>query len=424
MRSNSHVGRRLAGGYLAGTGIGAAALAVLPTTAKGGMGVFDALFTAASSVTLTGLTVLDTSGLTGLGQMLVASLVAFGAVGVAVTTVGFVLLLGRGGWGARQSVAVDVSSTGNQHRPFLVYVLASVALATLGGGLVLRVSGLNWWDSFFHALSGFANAGFTTRADSLGSVSSLAVMVVALLVVVGGLGYPVTFELLQRRRRGSAPISSTTHLTLLTTTGLLVGGAVVFGLFEWGREETLGSLPLSRRLAALVALTVMPRSAGFTVTDTASLSEGSLLSSIVLMFIGSGPAATGGGIKTTGFAVLVIAAIAAVRGRETAHAGRFGIAPRIVNHVIAVTGTLAVTILVVALILSRDRTAIVALYDATSAVTTTGLAAGPPVTGAAAKLALTLGMLVGRLAPMLLAVRLMEHRKSQIRPPNRDVIVT
>jgi Trk-type K+ transport system membrane component len=174
----------------------------------------------------------------------------------------------------------------------------------------------------------------------------------------------------------------------------------------------------------LLALTVMPRSAGFTVTDTTALSEGSLLSSTLLMFIGGGPAATAGGIKTTGFAVLVIALLAAVRGRETAHAGRFGVSARLVNHAVAVACVLAGTVLLVALVLSGDRTAGQALFDATSGVTTTGLLAGPPLAGTAAKLALTLGMLVGRLAPMLLAVRLLEHRKALVRPAEREIVIT
>ena len=424
MRSSSHIGAQVAGGYLAVTAVGAGALSVLPSTPEGGIGFLDALFTSASAVTLTGMSVVDTTGFTGLGQAIVFALIAFGAVGVAVATAGLVLFLGRAGWGARQSIAADVSANVDQQRSFLVFVLASVVTATVAGAFVLRIAGMRWWDSLFHALSGFANAGFSTRSDSLTSVSPAAVGVVSFLVIVGGLGYPVTFELLRRRRSATTPLSATTHLTVLTSLGLLVTGAVVLGVFEWGREETLGGLSLPRRLAALLALTVMPRSAGFNVTDTAELSDGSLLATIVLMFVGAGPAATAGGIKTTGFAVLVIALIAAFRGRETAHAGRFGVSPRLVNHVIAITCVLAATVLVVALVLSGDREASAALFDATSAVTTTGLSVGPPATGAPAKLALIAGMLVGRLVPMLLAVRLMAYRKSLVRPAEREIIVT
>ena len=406
------------------TAVGAGALSGLPSTPEGGIGVLDALFTSASAVTLTGMSVVDTSGFSGLGQLIVFLLIAFGAVGIAIATAGLVLFMGRAGWGARQSIAADVSANGNQQRPFLVFVLVSVVVATLVGGAALRTTGLGWWDSLFHALSGFANAGFSTRTDSLSSVSPLAVVIIAILVLIGGLGYPVTFEILRRRRNTTAPLSSTTHLTLRTTLGLLVTGVLVLGIFEWGRDETLGSLSVPRRLTGLLALTVMPRSAGFDVTDTAELSEGSLLSTIVLMFIGAGPAATAGGIKTTGFAVLVIALIAAFRGRETAHAGRFGVSPRLVNHVIAITGVLVATILVVTLVLSFDRDATAALFDATSAVTTTGLSAGEAHTNAPAKLALIVGVLIGRLAPMLLAVRLTAYRKSSVRPAAREIIVT
>lgn len=406
------------------TAVGAGALSVLPSTPDGGIGFLDALFTSASAVTLTGMSVIDTAGLTGLGQLIVFLLIAFGALGVAIATAGLFLLLGRAGWGSRQSIAADVSANGHEQRPFLVYVLASVVIATLTGAATLRVTGLGWWDSLFHALSAFANAGFGTRSDSLASVPSAGILVLCVLVVIGGLGYPVTFELVRRRRGATSPLSLTTHLTLLTTLGLVVAGALVLGSFEWDRDETLGTLPLPRRIAALLALTVMPRSAGFNVTDTTELADGSLLTTIILMFVGAGPAATAGGIKTTGFAVLVIAAVAAVRGRETAHAGRFGVSTRIVNHAVAVTLVLAGTILAVALVLTADRTATVALFDATSAVTTTGLSAGDPATSAAAKLALIVGMLIGRLAPMLLAVRLTEYRKSLVRPAEREIIIT
>lgn len=424
VRNSSQIGARIAGGYLAGTGIGAGALTALPSTPEGGLGFVDALFTAASAVTLTGLSVADTSRFSGLGQAIVFLLIAFGAIGVAITTAGLVLLLGRARWSSRQSLNADVSANADQQRSFLLYVLASVATATLVGGLALRVAGMRWWDSFFYALSAFANAGFSTLPDSLTAVSSPAIALISLLVLVGGLGYPVTFELIRRRRDDTEPLSSTTHLTLLATLGLLVTGALVLGSFEWGRDETLGTLPLPRRLAALLALTVMPRSGGFNVTDTGELADGSLLTTIFLMFIGAGPAATGGGIKTTGFAVLVIALIAAGRGRETAHAGRFAISPRLVNHVIAVTLVLAGTVMLVTLVLSLDRSMTVALFDATSAVTTTGLSAGEPATSAPSKIALTLGMLIGRLAPMLLAVRLMGYRKALVRPAEREIIVT
>lgn len=424
MRSSSHIGARVAGGYLTVTALGAAALSVLPSTPEGGVGFLDALFTSASAVTLTGLNVVDTAGLTGLGQSVVFLLIAFGALGVALTTAGLFLLLGRAGWGSRQSISADVSANGHEQRPFLLYVLASVATATLVGAVVLRVTGLRWWDAFFHALSAFANAGFSTRSDSLTTVPTVVILVLSLLVLIGGLGYPVTFELLRRRRGTTTPLSATTHLTLLTTLALLVAGTLVLGVFEWDRDETLGSLPLPRRIAALLALTVMPRSAGFNVTDTTELADGSLLMTIILMFVGAGPAATAGGIKTTGFAVLIIALIAAARGRETAHAGRFGVPTRIVNHAVAVTLVLAGTILGVALVLSGDRTATVALFDATSAVTTTGLSAGDPATSTPAKLALTVGMLIGRLAPMLLAVRLTEYRKALVRPAEREIIIT
>lgn len=424
MRSSSHIGARVASGYLAVTGAGTLALCMLPSTPEGGLGLLDALFTSASAVTLTGMSVVATSGMTGIGQMVVLLLIAFGAVGVAAATAGVVLLLGRAGWGSRQSLALDVSADGNQQRPFLVFVLLSVPAAALAGAAALHAAGLGWWDSMFHALSAFANAGFGTRSDSLASLPTAALFVLSILVILGGLGYPVTFELVRRRRNTTAPLSSTTHLTLLTTLGLLVTGALVLGAAEWGRDETLGGLVLPRRIAALLALVVMPRSAGFNVTDTAELSDGSLLMTIMLMFVGAGPAATAGGIKTTGFAVLLIALIASVQGRETAHAGRFGVSTRIVNHAVAVSLVLAGTILGVALVLSADRTATVALFDATSAVTTTGLSAGPPVTSGPDKLALTLGMLIGRLAPMLLAVKLMEYRKSSVRPAEREVLIT
>lgn len=424
MHSSNRIGTRVAGGYLAMTAVGAVALNRSPSTPEGGIGFLDAFFTSASAVTLTGMTVVPTTELTKLGQIIVFLLIAFGAVGIALATAGVVLLVGRAGWSSRQSIAVDVSANGNEQRPFLVFVLASVAAATLIGGAALRTAGMGWWDSLFYALSGFANAGFSTRPDSLSSVSSPTVGIVSVLVLVGGLGYPVTFEIIRRRRNTTAPLSLTTHLTLLTSMGLLVTGALVLGVFEWGRAETLGNLSPSRRLTGLLVLTVMPRSAGFSLTDTADLSDGSILSTIALMFIGSGPAATGGGIKTTGFAVLVIAFIAAFKGRGTAHAGRFGVRQRLVNNVIAITGLLAGTILVVALVLSLDREATVALFDATSAVTTTGLSIGPPPTGTPAKLALISGMLIGRIAPLLLAVRLMSYKKSSVRPAERDVIVT
>jgi trk system potassium uptake protein len=295
----------------------------------------------------------------------------------------------------------------------------------VSGGAALRAVGLTWWDAWFHALSGFANAGFSTLDGSVGATPSSAVAIVCILVVVGGVGYPVSFEIFRRLRpRPRSPWSYTAHLTLLATAALLTISTAVFAALEWDNDATLGNLPLPRRLAALATLVVMPRSAGFNLTDTAELADGSTLFTVALMFIGAGPAATAGGIKTTGAAVLFIALVAACKGRTEAQAGRFNIAPRVVNHAVAVAACLAATILALAVVLAANTEASAALFNATSAVTTTGLSIGSAASTDMEKLAMSVAMLVGRLAPMLLAVRLTVSLPPPLRPPAKTVLIT
>lgn len=411
--------------YLAVTAFGAICMALLPVTEDGPMGALDAVFTSTSAVTLTGLTVVDTPTLNMLGQIIIFALIAFGAAGVAAATVGLVVVLGRASWEGRQVVSADVGSTGTDQKPFLIFVTTSIVVAVALGGGVLRTTGLTWWESWFHALSGFANAGFSTLDQSLGGVSNTAVAAICALVLVGGLGYPVTFEIVRRvRHRTRTQWSYTTHLTLLVTAALLAISGAIFALFEWNNEATLGDLPLARRLTALTTLVVMPRSGGFDLTGTSDLTDGSVLSTIALMFVGAGPAATGGGLKTTGTAVLLIALIAACKGRTETQVGRFNIAPRVVGHAVAVAACLIATILALALVLAVNTDASTALFNATSAVTTTGLSIGAAASTGIEKVAVSAAMLIGRLAPMLLAVRLASSHPAHIRQIAKPVLIT
>jgi trk system potassium uptake protein len=419
------IGRRLVIGYITVVGVGAALLALLPSTLDGAMGVLDAVFTAASAVTLTGLSVRSATEMRLAGEIVVFALMTFGAVGVAAVTSGLVLAIRRGGWSDRQMLTADLGTGQNEHLRLVRFVLVTVAALTGLGGVAFTFAGLGAWDATFHALSSFANGGFSTLDNGLADAGTVGAVTACVLVTVGGIGYPVTFEIVERFRGRRRRLSVTGRMVVVGTGVLAAAGAVLFALSEWTNPATLGGRPVGERLAALATLTVMPRSAGLSVVDLDALGGVAFIFTMVLMFIGAGPAATAGGIKITGATVLALAVWSAMRGRDRVGTRRTTIATQSVMLAAGCASVLAVTVVVCAMVLAGGGAGVdVALFNAVSAVTTTGLSVGDGTMNAASRVALTAGMLIGRLAPMYLAARLLTARRPDVLAPDSRPLIT
>ncbi|AUZ88275.1 ATPase [Arthrobacter agilis] len=408
-----------AGAVLIGT-----ALLMLPTSKVGpGSATFlEALFTATSAVCVTGLIVVDTPVYwTGSGHVIILALIQVGGFGImSFASLLGVLLARRMGLRSRISAAAETKSVGFGdvrgvllgvlRITLIVEVLTAVVLAArflLGYGYGV---GEAVWLGVFHSISSFNNAGFALFSDNLIGFAGdpWICLPICAAVIIGGLGFPVLFEL-RRHFRYPRTWHVNTKLVLTGTVILLVLGTVFITAVEWSNPATLGALRPEERLLAGFFQSTMTRTAGFNSVDFAQLNPVTLLAMDVLMFIGGGPAGTAGGLKITTFGVLLFILYTEISGGNAVNI--FGKRlPRSVHRQAISIVLLAVGLVISAtmfLMLITDFGLDRILFEVISAFATVGLSTGitagiPP----AGQVVLILVMFAGRLGPVTLATAL------------------
>ena len=404
---------------VAGTGL---LMLPLAKNGPGGASLLEALFTATSAVCVTGLITVDTPVFwSGFGQAVILALIQVGGFGV----MSFGALLGvltarRLGLRSRMLAAAETKSTGfgDVRRVLLGVLVITLAVETvLAIMLMLRfmvaygyTPAEALWNGVFHSISAFNNAGFALYSDNLmGFVSDPWICLpIAGAVIIGGLGFPVLFELRRQYRR---PIhwSMHTKLVLVGSAILLAGGTAFLTAAEWTNPATLGGLPPQDRLLGGFFQSVITRTAGFNSIDIAQMHPVSWLGMDILMFIGGGPAGTAGGLKITTFAVLFFILTTELRGGTAVNI--FGKRLSRAVHRQAITVVLLAIALVVAstmfLMLITDFGQERILFEVVSAFATvglsTGITAGMPPAG---QVVLILLMFIGRLGPVTLGTAL------------------
>ncbi len=401
----------------------------------------QALFTATSAVCVTGLVVVDTpTHWSTVGELAIMAGIQAGGFGfmTAASLLGL-LVARRLGLRTRLVTAAETRAlgVGDVRR-----VLRGVALTTVTiEAVVAACVGLRLWLGYdeppgraaylglFHAVSAFNNAGFGLYSDNLVRfvTDPWVCLPLAAAVIIGGLGFPVLFEL-RRELRTPHYWSLHTKTTLLTTALLLVCGTAIITAFEWRNARTLGALDIpGRLLAGFFTGGVQPRTAGFNSVDIAAMHETSWLVTDILMFIGGGSAGTAGGIKVTTFMLLFFAIVAEVRGDPAVNAFGRRVPAAILRQALAVallgvacvvTGTLALLAITG---LDLDRV----LFEVVSAFATVGLSTGiTPSLPPAAQYVLMVLMFVGRTGTITLASSLaLRERPRLYRLPEERTIV-
>jgi len=425
--------------------VGTLALA-LPAADSAGrpVPVLDALFTATSAVCVTGLIVRDTAvDFTPYGQTVILLLIQLGGLGVMSVAGTVSLLLGRG-IGVRESSLLRDLFQGQvlrESRQILRFVAGFTLIAELLGTAVLYVGladiipdrGARLWHAAFHAVSAFCNAGFSLNSDSLVSQAGdpLVVGAVTVLLVVGGLGFPVVANLrgwaLGRAQAGRTRprLSVQARLVLRLTGGLLLGGAILLGVLEW--QGAFAGEGIVGKLGLAIFQSATARTAGFNTMDLASLSSASLLVLVVMMCVGAAPGSTAGGIKLTTIAVLWANLRAIARG---------GRAPRLFDREIGVltvrrafmimtTWIATLTVALFVLLVTEGRGLTETLFETASAMGTVGLSLGmTPELSGAGKMTVILLMFLGRLGPLAVAYGLVRPaRSTEIRYAEADLLV-
>jgi len=375
----------------------------------------DALFTATSATCVTGLVVVDTgTHFSFFGQMVILMLIQIGGLGIMTISTVFAIILGQRINLKLENIMYQV--VGGSYAVNVFQLLKSIVLVTLViesvGTLLLFARFAQDFQpmealflSLFHAVSAFCNAGFSPLGNNLVSyVDSFMVnMVITALIIAGGLGFSVIIDLQHHalKKDRARKLNLHTKIVLVTTAFLLVLGFTVFYLAEY--NGAMRGFSIHRRILGSWFQSVTLRTAGFNTIDLSQIGKASVLISIVLMFIGASPGSTGGGIKTTSFAVLTLSVISLLKGKR--HISVFKRRIHEYNFREA-TGLimLSITIILVVLfflMLVEPHAFDKLLFEAVSAFGTVGLTLGiTPQLTVIGKLLITVLMYVGRIGPL------------------------
>lgn len=366
--------------------------AVLPIAREGSGAApwLDALFTSTSAVCVTGLVTVDTGSYwSPFGEGVILALIQIGGLGImTLATLVALVISGRIGLRSRLTAQVETKSVSlrDVRRTIRNVVLFSLSFEA-GAALILAVRfltrgqdpGSAAYHGVFHSISAFNNAGFGLYPDNLVRYAGdpWVSVTVAAAVIVGGIGFPVVFELAARRRHPRS-WSVLTRITLTVTAVLLVLGPLAFTILEWANPATLGPLSAPDKFLAGFFTGVMPRTAGFNSLDVAAMRSESWLVTDMLMFIGGGSAGTAGGIKVTTFGVLAFVVWAEMRGEPAVDVGRRRVPAATQRQALAVAllGVGLVVSSTLALMALSDVTLERALFETTSAFATVGLSTG------------------------------------------------
>jgi len=401
--------------------------------------LIDAIFTATSALCVTGLVVHDTGDYFSLfGQIVILLLIQIGGLGYMTMATFMLLLIGKT-ITLRERLIMQESlpqfSLGGVVQ-FTKYVLRVTLVVELVGATILS---LRWVGKYpvvkaiylgiFHAVSAFCNAGFDLFSDSLaGFRGDMAICgTVMVLIIIGGLGYVVISDMCYLRYRRFPQLSVHTKMVLLITLLLVISGAGVLFLLEYGNPATLRGLPVKEKIMASIFQAVTPRTTGFSVVNVGGMVQGSLFLTIILMFIGASPGGTGGGIKTTTFGVMAATVWATLKGRRDVMLIRHRVAGDVINKSFVVGFLSICLIIIITMLISikENYGFIQVLFETVSAFGTVGLSTGITAgLSSLAKALLIITMFVGRLGPLTIGVAMVrEAEQLRYRYPEERVLV-
>lgn len=424
----------------AGLILAGALLLMLPFAGREGAGLsfVDALFTATSASCVTGLVVVDTGTyFSTFGQLVIIALIQLGGLGLVLFATLFSVLL-RKKIDLQSRLNIQASLNQDELDGVVRMSLRIAKYTAVIEGFFGTVLAFRFWPQYglrgiyygyWHAVSAFCNAGF----DLFGHYQSLTAFVgdpvvnlsIGLLIILGGLGFAVMRDVLQKRCFQRLKLHSK---MVLTVTGLLIGiGMIGFALLESRNPATLGSLSTGDAFWASFMQSVSPRTAGFNSVDLNSLRVPTMIFTIFLMFIGASPASTGGGIKTTTFALLLLNIWQVVRGKSECEVFGRRIGEETLFQAFAITSLslLWVAFATLALTCLEDTSFLAAAFEVVSAYATVGLSTGlSQHIGTASKIILILSMYAGRVGFMTFALALAANKPSgHIHYPKEHIII-
>ncbi|MDR9457107.1 MAG: potassium transporter TrkG [Salegentibacter sp.] len=432
---------------------------LLPKATHSGISLVDALFTATSAVCVTGLIVVDTGTyFTGFGQSVIMILIQLGGLGI-MTFASYFSYFFRGNTSyANQLMLKDLNNSDKIGEVFVVLkkiLLLTFGIEAIGAILIYLNLDRSLFSSIpdqiffavFHSISGFCNAGFSTLENSLYEPAFRfnypLHLIIAALFILGGIGFPILLNLykymryyvLRKFRKFKDPhqahyipwvLNLNSRIVLLTTIILLFSGSVVFYIFEY--NNTLAEHGTFGKMVTAFFGAATPRTAGFNSVDTSALHFSTLMIVFLLMWIGASPASTGGGIKTSTFALATLNFFSLARGKDRVEVYRREVSPVSLRRAFAIISlsflVIGASIFLVAFF-EGDKNITDITFEAFSAYSTVGLSMGITAgLGSYSKLVIIATMFIGRVSMLTVLIAMLRNIKHlNYRYPSEEILI-
>lgn len=424
-------------------------LLALPISSASGEAVpyLDALFTATTSTCVTGLVTIPTvSTWSVFGQIVILLLIQIGGLGIITIMSGLMLLLNRK-MGIDDRLLIQDAFNLNTMAGLAKFI-KNVLIGTLiieGVGAVLYMivfvpdfGARGIWISVFNSVSAFCNAGIDIIAENSlcnYATNPLINIVTSALIILGGLGYIVWWDVIRVVKSRSAKnrkifrhLSLHSKIAITATAVLILVGAILIFIFEYDNPLTIGKMSLFDKIQISLFQSVTTRTAGFATIPQENLTNASATVSIVLMLIGGSPVGTAGGMKTVTIAVLICSAFATIRNKNSVTLFGRRISEESIKKAVSVV-VMFLTICAISTILlmaTSNASPLDAVFETVSATATVGLSRNLTATlNTFGKLIIIVTMYFGRVGPISLAIALGSKNESQnvITEPTEDISI-
>ena len=361
----------------------------LPICHIGELKFIDALFTAASATSVTGLIVTSTSeNFTFLGEFIILALIQIGGIGyMSLVIIFFVFIKQKLNIDEKRAMKQSLDLPNLHVGGFAKRILFFVLFIEFIGAIILTIQFSEkyefvdaLWFGIFHSISAFNNAGFSLFTDGLMGYKSdtISLVTICLLIILGGLGYFVLIEIYENRKF-SKRFTIHTRIMIYGTIVLILAGMVLFLSIEWDNPKTFGELSFYDKILNAFFLSVNFRTAGFNSIDLSSLKDSSLFFSTLFMMIGAGQGSTAGGMKITTVAILMITVVYILKqSNQEPSIFKRRIEQKVINKALAIIISSSFFVLFTVLILveTQNFPFIKILFEVVSAFGTVGVSTG------------------------------------------------
>ncbi len=424
-------------------------LLALPVSSATGEAVpyIDALFTATTSVCVTGLVTVPTvSTWSVFGQIVMLFLIQIGGLGIVTIMSGLMISLHRKmGIGDRMLIqdAFNLNTLSGLVKFIRKVLIGTFVVEGIGALMYMTVFVPEYgikgvWISIFNSISAFCNAGIDILSEDSLCAYALNPMInltTSLLIILGGIGYVVWWDVLrvlkkikQQKWKCFSGLTLHSKIALSVTGFLLVAGTMLFLIFEYHNPLTIADYSMLDKLQVAFFQSVTTRTAGFATVPQQNLTNASAIVSLLLMFIGGSPVGTAGGIKTVTFTVLLMSAFATIAGEEDVNLFHRRIEKQTINKAVAVVSVSFIVMFVSTVLLAAvtDANALDIAYETVSATATVGLTRNlTPSLNLWGKIIIIITMYLGRIGPisLLVAFNTKKGNKNIIKNPTEEISV-